>query len=139
MRYKLNTRISIESELVGVDDFMPMVLWIKYFLKSQGYNFDTHIFQDNHNAMMLQKNGRASIGKRTIHINIRYLFLADRVKYGEVKIKLCPADDIIGNYFTKPLQGSKIRKFRGQILNIQSDGNVSTPRDGADPQECVRY
>ena len=59
----------------------------KIVLKSQGYNVDTHIFQDNHSAMMLQKNGRASRGKRTRHINIRYFFLADRFKYGEVKIK----------------------------------------------------
>jgi hypothetical protein len=33
---KLNTRSSTESELVGVDDMMPIILWTHYFLLSQG-------------------------------------------------------------------------------------------------------
>ena len=35
-KQKLNTRSSTESELVGVDDLMPMVLWRRYFLEAQG-------------------------------------------------------------------------------------------------------
>ena len=33
-KQKLNTKISTESELVGVDDYMPMLIWVKYFLES---------------------------------------------------------------------------------------------------------
>ena len=29
-KQKLNTKISTESELVGVDDYMPMIIWVKY-------------------------------------------------------------------------------------------------------------
>lgn len=119
VRQKLNTKSSTEAELVGVDDVMPMVLWTRYFLEAQGYNVDTDMCQDNQSAMLLEKNGRASSGKRTRHINIRYFFVADRVKSGEVRSKHCPTDDMLGDYFTKPLQGSKFRKFRNQILNIQ--------------------
>jgi hypothetical protein len=36
-KQKLNTRSSTESELVGVDDMMPIILWTRYFLLSQGY------------------------------------------------------------------------------------------------------
>ena len=119
VRQKLNTKSSTEAELVGVDDVMPMVLWTRYFLEAQGYNVDTDVYQDNQSAMLLEKNGRASSGKRTRHINIRYFFVADRVQSGEVRIKYCPTDDMLGDYFTKPLQGSKFRKFRDQILNVQ--------------------
>ena len=31
-KQKLNTRSSTESELVGVDDMMPIVVWSWYFL-----------------------------------------------------------------------------------------------------------
>ena len=32
---KLNTRSSTESEIVGVDDFMPSILWTRNFLNAQ--------------------------------------------------------------------------------------------------------
>ena len=35
-KLKLNTKLSAESELVGMDDYMPMIIWVKYFLEAQG-------------------------------------------------------------------------------------------------------
>jgi len=70
-KQKLNTRSLTESELVGVDDMMPSILWTRYFLKAQGYGVsDNIIFQDNKSTMLLERNGRASSSKRTKHINI---------------------------------------------------------------------
>jgi hypothetical protein len=38
-RQKLNTKISMEAELVGVNhDVMPLILWTQYFLDAQGYS-----------------------------------------------------------------------------------------------------
>ena len=34
---KLNTKSSMESEIVGVDDMMPIIVWSRYFLMAQGY------------------------------------------------------------------------------------------------------
>ena len=109
----------MEYEIVGVDDVMPMVLRRKYFLGFQVYIIDTYIFNYNHSSMILDKNRRNYSGKRTRHINIRYFFMENRVKYGEINTKYCPTDDMIGGYLTKPLQGSKFIKFREKILNIQ--------------------
>ena len=36
-KQKLNTKRLTESELVRVDDYMPMIIWVKYFLEAQGY------------------------------------------------------------------------------------------------------
>ena len=36
VRQKLNTKSSTEAELVGVDDVMPQVIWMRYFLEAQG-------------------------------------------------------------------------------------------------------
>ena len=33
---KMNTKSSSETELVGVDDLLPTVLWTKYFIEVQG-------------------------------------------------------------------------------------------------------
>jgi hypothetical protein len=50
-------------------------------MKAQGYGVkDKVLFQDNKSSILLEKNGKASSSKRTKHINIRYLFITDRVK-----------------------------------------------------------
>jgi hypothetical protein len=70
-KQKLNTRSSTESELVGVDDMMPIIIWTCYFLLSQGYGIiENLLLQDNRSSILLGKNGRASSSKRTRHINI---------------------------------------------------------------------
>jgi hypothetical protein len=78
---KLNTRSSTETEIVGADDFMPAICWTRYFMKAQGYGVkDNVLFQDNKSSILLENNGKASSSKRTKRINIRYLFITDRVK-----------------------------------------------------------
>ena len=118
----LNTRSSTEAELVAVDDCMSQVLWTRYFLEAQGYNInDCVIYQDNKSAMLLEQNGQASSSKRTRHINIRYYFVTDQINCGEIKLQYCPTTEMLGNYFTKPLQGTLFNKFRDRVLNTQVD------------------
>ena len=120
IRQKLNTKSSTEAELVGVSDVMAQILWTRYFLEHQGYNIKTSIlYQDNQSAILLEKNGRASSGKRTRHLNIRYFFIADRVTTKEIEIQYCPTAEMRGDFFTKPLQGALFRRFRLEILNME--------------------
>ena len=56
--------------------------------------------------------------------------MADRVKYIEVNIEYCLTDDMLGDYFTKPLQVSKFRKLREKILNVHPSNYGLTPTDG---------
>ena len=45
---KLNTKSSTKSELVGVDDLMPQILWMQSFLEAQGMKvYDNVVYQDN--------------------------------------------------------------------------------------------
>ena len=55
---KIVARSSTESELIGVHDVLPQVLWSARFLKAQGYKVQTNIlYQDNMSSMRLEKNG----------------------------------------------------------------------------------
>ena len=82
---KLNMKISTKAKLVGVDDLMPMILWSRCFLRAQGYKIGaSKVYKDNHSTMLLAKNGWASSGKRTQHINIRLFLVKDRVKSGDI-------------------------------------------------------
>ena len=117
-RQKLNTRSSTESELVGIHDVLPQILWTRYFLEAQGVHIqDNVIFQDNKSAILLGENGRASSSKRTRHMHIRYFFLKDRIDGNEVQLHYCPTAEMIGDFFTKPLQGSLFTRFRDIIMN----------------------
>ena len=110
----------MEAELIGVDDAVTYILWTKLFMEQQGYPIkDNVLFQDNKSAILLQKNGRSSAGKRSRAINIRYYFISDQVKKGNVRVEYMSTDEMIGDYFTKPLQGEKFRKFRALIMGDQ--------------------
>ena len=117
---KLNTSISTETELVAADYLMPHLCWTNYFLKNQGYDINsTVMYQDNQSAILLENNGRSSSSRRTKHLNIRYFFITDRIKKGELRIEYCPTDDMVADFFTKPLQGKKFIQFRKIIMNLK--------------------
>jgi hypothetical protein len=86
-------------------------------LRRQGLNNQPG--QSERDTTGRKKNGRASSGKGTRHINIRYFFVADRVASNEVSIEYCccPTGEMIADFFTKPLQGSLFQKFRDFIMN----------------------
>ena len=78
------------------------------------------MFQDNQSAILLDNNGKKSRSKRTRHINIRYYFITYRIKNDELQIKYFPTDNMVADYFSKPLQGKKFFQFRNNIMNLKS-------------------
>ena len=99
--------------------------------------FDTHdnvIYQDNQSAILQEKNGRASSGWHTWHIDIKYFFITNRVKRRDICIEYCPTGDMVADFFTKPLQGSLFHKLCSIILNIPGR---ALPGNAAASQECV--
>ena len=113
-------KISTEAELVGVDDLMPQILWMRCFLEAQGMKIsDNVVYQDNQNAMKLEKNGRASSGKRTRYINIRYYYFNDQIQANETKVEYRPTEMMVEYFYTKLLQGKLFRLFRNLILNLR--------------------
>ena len=116
---KLVARSSTESELIGVHDVLPQVLWTIYFLRERGYPVaDTMLYQDNKSSILLERNGQESSSKRTRHIQLRYYFVKDQVDNGTVNIEYCPTKEMWADYFTKPLQGSLFYVQRDQVMNI---------------------
>ncbi len=70
-KQELNTRSSTESELVGVDDMMPIIIWTCYFLLLQGYGIvENLLLQDNKSSILLGQNRKALSSKRTRHISL---------------------------------------------------------------------
>ena len=115
---------------MAVDDCMSLILWTRYFLEAQGYGVDDAIiYQDNKSAILLEQNGRASSTRCTRHLNIRYFFVSDRIKKDEVHVQYCPTQNMLADYFTKPLQGATFCKFRDAIMNCHSGRSDIHPSD----------
>jgi hypothetical protein len=126
-KQKLNTKSSTEAEVVATSDMLGQMLWTLYFLQGQGYDVMTKdtpkkiankLYQDNTSAIRLQENGKMSSSQRTRHINIRYFFIKDKIEKEEVSIVYCPTEDMVADYFTKPLQGKQFTRFRDIIMGI---------------------
>ena len=50
------------------------------------------------------------------HINICYFFITDRVNMKELTIEWCPTKQMVADFMTKPLQGSRFRHLRDYIM-----------------------
>jgi hypothetical protein len=118
-RHRLVTRSSTESELVGIHDVLPDILWTKNFLEAQRFPVVENVLhQDNQSCILLVKNGRQSSSKRTKHLNLLYFFVKDKIDSGDIVIRYCQTDNMRADFFTKALQGSPFRKHRDFIMNV---------------------
>ena len=103
-----------------MDEIISKALWTAHFLHAQGYKVhDTVIYRNNMTSMKLEANGRASSGKRTRHLDIKFFYITDLIVQKLLSTEYCPTDDMISNYMTKPLIGKKFHAFRKVILNLQ--------------------
>ena len=77
---------------------------------------------------MLTEKGKGSSSRRTRHIDVRYLFVTDKIKKGDVRVSFCPTHNMISDFFTKPPQGTQFIHMRSKILNLPSDASVTAHR-----------
>ena len=66
--------------------------------------------------MILEYKVRLSLVKCSRTINIRYFAIKDSVDKDELESLHCPTDEILEDFFTNPLQGTKFLAFRNLIL-----------------------
>ena len=75
------------------------------------------MYQYHNSAILIENNGKKSLSKSTIHINTRYFLIIEHINQCELEIKYCITEDILGDYFTKPLQGKLFIKFHKSVMN----------------------
>jgi hypothetical protein len=117
VKQTINTKSSVESELVAVSDGATPVINVQNIILSQGLQCDSAcIDQDNQSALAMLDKGQAT-GPTSRHINIRYFWLTDRIAAGEVSVRYVPSEDMTADALTKPLQGNLFYKHRQTLLN----------------------
>ena len=128
MSQKLNTTSTTESETVGASDCLGQTIWTMNFLECQGFKVRrNYYYQDNESAIRLEKNGIQSAGKRSRHIDIRFFFIKDRIKKGDIHLLYCPTEGMLADFFSKPLQGALFIRFRDMIMGHAAPPPVEDP------------
>lgn len=123
-KQKLVSKSSTESELIGLSDSLTQILWSRLFIQAQGYQVPpVTVHQDNKSTIVLAEKGRSNAG-RTRHINIRYYFVKDKIESEEIRVRYTPTEEMVADFFTKPLQGSLFIKFRTFIMGHELDSTV---------------
>ena len=80
--------------------------------------------KDNDSEIKLLKNGRDSCAWNSRHIGIKYFWVTDRIKNGNIEVIYCPTDEMIADYMSKPLQGSLFKTFRSALMGWTHVGEV---------------
>ncbi|GMF28854.1 unnamed protein product [Phytophthora fragariaefolia] len=94
---------STEAEYMGLSECVKEVVWMRLLLKDLGseQTGGTVVYEDNQGAMALAKN--VGYQSRTMHIDIRYHFIREKVATGEVKLRYVEAKNQLADFLTKGL------------------------------------
>ena len=102
----------MELYIVGEDDTLPGLHWMRYFIEAQGFTVDEYImYQVKLSTILLDTNEFELGSQRTKHIQVRYFLIKDNIADGDKTLEHCLMGKILGYRFIKPLQGSFFRKY----------------------------
>ncbi len=67
----------------------------------------------------------------------RYFWIKDRLESEGIKVKYCPTEKMLADFFTKPLQGQLFRKFRDVVLGYKHIDTLEDTEEESSSQERV--
>ena len=87
------------------------------FVDAQGHLLKQNtLLQDNKSVILLETNGRLSHSKRSRYLNVRCFCIKDLVNKKQTNIECYLTEQMLADFFTKPLQGLLFQKLKAVIL-----------------------
>ena len=99
-----------------MDDFLRKILCVRNFLSDQGIYIESNVSQDNESSILMCRKGGEVLSKRTRAMNVWYFEVKDDIDKGFLRVMHLGTNQMLGDFFTKPLQGSTFKEFRDLIL-----------------------
>ncbi|GAA0183370.1 hypothetical protein LIER_30792 [Lithospermum erythrorhizon] len=112
------------TEFIAATVYTCQAIWIKRILTELGHEKESCIVIkcDNNSTIKLSKN--LIMYEKSKHIDVRYYFLRDLTKKGEIELVHCASTNEAANIMTKPLKIESLQKLRS-ILGMCSLDEVS--------------
>jgi hypothetical protein len=116
------TLSTCEAEYVAASSCVSHSLWLHKLLKKMNFCQEkaTNIQVDNKSAIELAKNSVHH--ERSKHIDVRFHFIREHVKNGDVEMTHVVSRDQVTYIFTKPLPAKLFNKFK-KLLKMQARNN----------------
>jgi hypothetical protein len=116
-----------EAEYLALATVTKEVLWYKAWLNEVLRTVvpPVPVYCDNQAAVAISGNGTGN-NQKTKHIDIRYHFIQDEVKYGTIEVQWVPTDQQLADILTKVLTTVTLNKFVNQLLvnTVSGKGSV---------------
>lgn len=111
-----------EAEYISVTNGACHAVWLRRMLKElkHGQKTPTTILCDNKSAIALTNN--PVFHGRSKHIDIKYHYVRELVKEGEVELQFCSSEEQVADIMTKPLKAESFEKFK-EMIGIVEDEN----------------
>jgi len=117
-KQKIMTKSAAEAEFIALTDFASEVIGMKQFYFGQSHIAETAIiYEDNTACICISVAERGVMAARRMrHINIRRHWIHEAIRDGVLKIEHCDTEDMLADFFTKPLVGQPFFRFRSLIM-----------------------
>ena len=85
---------------------------------NQGYKLGLAIsLQDNQSTIKMLKSGKSN-SERSRHIDIKFYFICERVKQGELCVEYQETEEMVTDLLTKPRHGRQFVYLRDRRLSV---------------------
>ena len=115
-KQKLNAKITTESEVVAVSEYVPYKIHIIGIFWDKTMFYTKKMYQDKKIAIKIERNVRNSCTGSSRKIPIRYFFVKYRKDNEYFSVEYCNTLEMLADFFTKPLQGSLFLCLRVVIM-----------------------
>lgn len=111
---------STEAELIALHDGMKYLNWVSKLYAEFGYKSESkvQVLQDNQACIQLSSQDPINFRGRSKFIDRKYFSVYEHIQNGQVELVFTGTDDMVSDFLTKALNGSKYRKFKVLIMGI---------------------
>jgi hypothetical protein len=112
---------STEAEYIALSSATQTVSWLRRLLFQLGFldeEIPTCIYEDNKAAISIGE--QEGLSQRTKHIDVRHHYIRDKISDGTVYLEYLSTEDMLADFFTKSLDGSRFEYLRGQFMGRAS-------------------
>lgn len=115
-----------EAEYVSAASAVKEIIWLKKLLTEYGNKENYVLYIDNMSAIKLIKN--PEFHQRSKHIDVKYHFVRDLYKNGEINVKYIRTEEQIADVFTKALAKPRFLELRSKLgLRNKSELEIKIP------------